>query len=654
MKVLVLLLTTAFFAPGSYAQDQHLIDSLTSQLKNHNAHKMEMKLNSPSLYDTTAANILSKLSAAYWDSNPDKAMDYANQCLALSEQIGYKKGVGHAYNNMGWVSGQKGDYLPALEFHKKALKTWEEIGYKKGMATSYNNMGVIYDYQGNYPEALKNYFACLKSMEEIGNKRGIAVSYTNIGNIYSSQGNHPEALKNYFASLKLSEETGDKDRMVSAYTNIGGEYCDHLLNYSEALKYFFMSLKLAEEIGDKNGMATLFSCIGNAYAARGNDTEALKYFFASLKEKEELGNKEGIAYSCFHIGNSYAKQKKYGDAYEYLNKGLSLAKQIGSLEWTKLIYASLATLDSAQGNFRQAFANYKLYITTRDSLVNNENTEKTVALQLNYDFSKKQDSLNLVQASKDVVSQKELEKQKLVRNAFVGGTLLFLLLAGAIFMGWRKTGKAKKKSEELLLNILPTEIAEEIKVTGRAKAKAFTMVTVMLTDFKDFTTVSEKISAELLVDEIHTCFSAFDNILHKYNIEKIKTIGDAYLCASGLPVSTHTHAEDMLHAAFEIRNFMLERKKEKQAKDEIPFELRIGIHTGPVVAGVVGVKKYAYDIWGDTVNIAARMEQNSDAGKINISGTTYNLVRDKFKCEHRGKIQAKNKGEIDMYFVETA
>jgi class 3 adenylate cyclase len=175
------------------------------------------------------------------------------------------------------------------------------------------------------------------------------------------------------------------------------------------------------------------------------------------------------------------------------------------------------------------------------------------------------------------------------------------------------TENEKKKSDDLLLNILPAEVAEELKATGIAKAKAFTMVTVMFTDFKGFTNISEKVSAELLVDEIHYCFSAFDKIIQQHKIEKIKTIGDAYLCAGGLPVSNYTHPEDILEAAFTIRDFMLQRKKEKESKGEIPFEIRIGIHTGPVVAGIVGVKKYAYDIWGDTVNIAARMEQNSEA-----------------------------------------
>jgi class 3 adenylate cyclase len=270
---------------------------------------------------------------------------------------------------------------------------------------------------------------------------------------------------------------------------------------------------------------------------------------------------------------------------------------------------------------------------------------------MQYEFDKKEVVAKAEQEKKDALCQKELQKQKWVRNGFIGGFLLVLLFAAVFFRQRLKIGKEKRKSEELLLNILPAEVAEELKLTGSAKAKTFSMVSVMFTDFKGFTSISEKISAELLVDEVHYCFSAFDKIMEKYKIEKIKTIGDAYLCASGLPVLNYTHATDLVNAAIEIQIFMTERKKEKEAKGEIPFELRIGIHTGPVVAGIVGVKKFAYDIWGDTVNLAARMEQNSEAGKINISGSTYQLVKDQFNCVYRGKIEAKNKGEVEMYFV---
>lgn len=206
----------------------------------------------------------------------------------------------------------------------------------------------------------------------------------------------------------------------------------------------------------------------------------------------------------------------------------------------------------------------------------------------------------------------------------------------------------KKRSDKLLLDILPDEVAQELKEKGYSDAKQFDEVSVLFTDFKNFTAHAESLAAHDLVKEINECFSAFDNILHKHNIEKIKTVGDAYLAASGLPVANPNHAQDTINAAIEIRDFMLSRRMQKPDS----FEVRIGIHTGHVVAGIVGVKKFAYDIWGDTVNIAARMEQHSEAGKINISETTYDLVKDKFTCESRGEIEAKNKGKLKMYFIE--
>ncbi|MBL0105619.1 MAG: adenylate/guanylate cyclase domain-containing protein [Bacteroidetes bacterium] len=210
----------------------------------------------------------------------------------------------------------------------------------------------------------------------------------------------------------------------------------------------------------------------------------------------------------------------------------------------------------------------------------------------------------------------------------------------------------KKRSDELLLNILPEETAEELKATGTAKAKSFDMVTVMFTDFKNFTQASEKLTPEELVHEINYCYSEFDKIITKYNIEKIKTIGDSYMCAGGLPVTNATHPEDVIKAGLEMQDFIIRHKEERIKLDQPYFDLRLGVHTGPVVAGIVGIKKFAYDIWGDTVNTASRMESSGAIGKVNISGTTYEIVKDKFIFTHRGKIEAKNKGQIDMYFVE--
>lgn len=201
----------------------------------------------------------------------------------------------------------------------------------------------------------------------------------------------------------------------------------------------------------------------------------------------------------------------------------------------------------------------------------------------------------------------------------------------------------KEKSDKLLMNILPEEVAEELKQTGTAAARQFQNVTVIFTDFVNFTRISEKMSPAELVAEINHYFTAFDNIIEKHGLEKIKTIGDAYMAVSGLPVPFPDHAIRAANAAIEIRDWVMNNSRR--------FNIRIGLHSGDVIAGIVGIKKYAYDIWGDTVNTAARMEQNSEPNKINVSGSTFELLKDYFEMEYRGKIMAKNKGEIDMYFI---
>ncbi|MBK9627811.1 MAG: hypothetical protein IPO56_08965 [Flavobacteriales bacterium] len=209
----------------------------------------------------------------------------------------------------------------------------------------------------------------------------------------------------------------------------------------------------------------------------------------------------------------------------------------------------------------------------------------------------------------------------------------------------------KGRIEDLLLNILPKEISEELKMKGKATARRHEAVTVMFTDMKGFTKIAEKMTPEQLVNELDECFIQFDSIIGRYGIEKIKTIGDSYMCASGIPTPDPYHAVRLVLAALEVRGLMERLHNERTAKGERSWALRIGLHSGPVVAGVVGKRKFAYDIWGDAVNTASRMESSGTPGEVNISGVTYELVKDWFECEHRGAIDAKNKGRIDMYFV---
>jgi class 3 adenylate cyclase/ligand-binding sensor domain-containing protein len=210
----------------------------------------------------------------------------------------------------------------------------------------------------------------------------------------------------------------------------------------------------------------------------------------------------------------------------------------------------------------------------------------------------------------------------------------------------------KEKSDKLLLNILPFKIAEELKVHGNAKTKFFDSVTVMFSDFKDFTVIAQQLEPQDLIAELNRCFVFFDDVCVRHNIEKIKTVGDSFMCAGGVPIRNKSNPVDIVLAAFEMRDFISRLKKEQSEKGRTLWKIRIGVHTGEIISGVVGKKKFAYDIWGDTVNTASRMEQTSTPNKINISGVTYELVKEFFDCTYRGKIPVKNKGDIDMYFAD--
>jgi adenylate cyclase len=235
----------------------------------------------------------------------------------------------------------------------------------------------------------------------------------------------------------------------------------------------------------------------------------------------------------------------------------------------------------------------------------------------------------------------------------VSGNFLFVqfFTAGLVMILSRNLNLERSKSDRLLLNILPASVAEELKRDDAVRPRHYESATVMFTDFVGFTGIAERLSPDQLVAELDCCFGEFDRIAVRHGLEKVKTIGDAYMAAGGIPTPNRTHAVDCVLAALEIVRFIEELRREKERAGEPCWDLRLGIHTGDLVAGVVGRKKFAYDVWGDTVNTASRLESSGAAGRVNLSGSTYELVRDFFVCEHRGKVSAKGKGEIDMYFV---
>jgi adenylate cyclase len=210
-----------------------------------------------------------------------------------------------------------------------------------------------------------------------------------------------------------------------------------------------------------------------------------------------------------------------------------------------------------------------------------------------------------------------------------------------------------KRKPSLLLNILPRMVATELKMTGVALAKRYEHTTVFFSDFVNFTSIAERMSPEDLVKLLDDYFKTFDSIITRHNLEKIKTIGDAYMCVGGLPEESSDHAIRVVKAALEIQQILAEKRKAYESAGSRFFDARIGVHTGPVVSGVVGSTKFAFDIWGDTVNVAARMEHSGEPGRVNVSADTYELIKHRFACTSRGLIPVKNRGDMGMYFVES-
>jgi len=564
----------------------------------------------------------------------------------------------------------------------------EKIKYKTGLALAYKNMGIGYYYQGKYKEAIITWQQAIDVYKLIGDSKGVANMLNNLGSIYFNQGDDAKALEIHLQSLKMSEVINDTLRVLTSLTNIGNIYLNKSVTYKKALEYFLRSYKLSLAINDQYSIGNSTVNLGETYYKLGDDSTALFYLLQSKKACEGTAY---LPYTLNYIGKVYLMQKKYDEAIKIHKEAYEISKSLDLKFDQTITLVGLAQAYYAKGNITDAIATYKkslevgipmnamteikdayqglaesysrnsdytnafkyqdLLLAIKDTIYNSNTDKKLGTLQFTFDLEKKESQISLLNKDKEL-QQQEIRRQKLVTYGFIGGFSIVLLFAGVFLKQRIRIGKEKKRSDELLLNILPVETAEELKATGTAKTKSFDMVSVLFTDFKNFTQASEILTPEELVAEINHCYSEFDRIITRHGIEKIKTIGDAYMCAGGLPAANNTHPFDVVAAGLKMVKFIEENKRERQSKGQPFFELRLGIHTGPVVAGIVGIKKFAYDIWGDTVNTASRMESSGQVGKVNISGATYGLIKDKFTCVHRGKIEAKNKGFIDMYFVE--
>jgi class 3 adenylate cyclase len=560
-----------------------------------------------------------------------------------------------------------------------------------GEAMAYKREGFYFYDKTQYDSTEYYWLKALDAHKRINDFEGISNLLNNLGSTSFNQGNNKKALEYYLQALEAGEKAGNKLRIATSTMNIGLIYMAKPGTYDQSLFYSEKARKLAEELKNTGIITGVNANMAEIYLDRGNDTLAYKHILMA-KSAGELGNDAKLPHVYNTMAKVYQKRKQYDEAKKWLDKGFELAgdnklykssaallmgenyfrtgdfptaikyydlaKQLSddanTFDQLKKSYKGLARTFSEIENYKLAYVNENAYSRLSDSLAN----FKTDSIQSAFELGLKEKEIKLSKADLQIAEQ-EIGRQKLVRNAFLVGFALVVTLIGILYRDYKnkiKTNRLldqrKAEIERLLINILPFEVAAELQKTGKSQPRYYESTTVMFTDFVGFSRIAETLTPQEITAELNEFFTEMDEIIDKYGLEKIKTIGDSYMCAGGIPTPSTTHPIDMVRAGLEIVEYL---KKKNQAREEAglaKWEIRMGLNTGSLVAGVVGKKKYAYDIWGSAVNIASSMESNGQPGMLNISVSTYELIKDQFECEYRGKIYAKNVGEIDMYFVK--
>lgn len=504
---------------------------------------------------------------------------------------------------------------------------------------------------------------------------------------------------------RLKRSTSKSEKM-----NLSYQIAEKLLATSpaKASTYAQEASQMATELGDKRREAdAAYLSAEGQYRARNYKEAAVRYQH-SWNSARNFGLREVALNSTEKLQDIALKQNDYREALKWSREAVNYLKESGGGarsggDAQRRIENQLAAAEADNRKLREQIAQltgqtqilettYQSQLKEVQDKTQEELTQKEATISQISTEKHKLDSIARVTGSslesmtreqveakavlaeqeREIQTQKRLlaeaqlaqERSDYLRNILAMLAAFVLVLAGLFYFRFRAKKRTanqltekniliedeRRRSDNLLLNILPPAIAQELKARNKVAARKYDQATVMFTDFIGFTNVAERLSPEMLVEELDFCFSNFDNIIGKYRIEKIKTVGDAYICASGLS-DMNASPSDMVKAALEIQDFLQHMKAERQSQGLPFFEARVGIHTGPVVAGVVGAKKFAYDIWGDTVNTAARMEQACDPSHVNVSEDTYLLAKYEFDWQYRGKIAAKNKGQMDMYYV---
>jgi len=562
------------------------------------------------------------------------------------------------------VQERRGDYSAAMASVQRAVRLATETGDTLSLARALLRTGMQAQRTSDLNAALENYLSALRLFEAIDDAEGQAQAHNHIGTVHHYDEDQDKAADHYRRALAIWQRMGDPEKLALPYNNLGALLEDNGMPDS-ALYYHRLGLALRETGGDPVWIGVAWSHIGLCHDQAGRTDSALFYLERAQTILREKGSKSTLGHVRRMLGIAHLHAGRPAEARRWCQDALAFALAAGSRYQEQQTCECLYKANAALGHHAEAYAQLLRSTTLRDSLFGAERARERTRIELTHEFERQQLADSLVRADRqrndEILHASQLGREREQKRVWFWSSIGVLALAIALWNRLyvmrrsRNTVRMEReRSDGLLRNILPGPIAEELKAHGRARAREVEGVSILFTDFNDFTKLSEQMDAQALVGEIDACFKVFDAICLRHGIEKIKTIGDAYMCAGGLPASREGSAESTVRAALEMQDAIERRAAERSAAGLPAFRMRAGIHTGTVVAGIVGDTKFQYDLWGDAVNIAARMESASEVGRVNISAATFALVKDApgLSFAARGGVHAKGKGELAMFFVE--
>lgn len=570
----------------------------------------------------------------------------------------------HACMDSCQAAISEGEYAVALSQVERALFMAKELRDTSAIAGLLLKRSTARMMQGDYNASLMDLHDALGLYERLGDEDGVADAYNSIGSIHYYDRNYTQARQYYERSLAIRQRRGERAEMAMLFGNIGS-VLEEMEEPDSALVYHHRHLAIRKAENNTNWIPICYTNLGVCHDKAGSSDSALYYLQASLTlydKGDKMRHARGHAMSM--LGLAWVRADRPGKAIPLCTDALEFAKALGDLPLQKQCYGCLYKAFHALGNESRAFFMHQRYVAVRDSIYGEQRAKELVRIELLYNFKQERlsDSLRRVdeQRQAEFSYQQRISRERDQKRVFLFSAIGVLLFAGGLFSRLRYIQRSRTiireerdRSDRLLLNILPAPIAEELKAHGRAQAREVDGVSILFTDFHEFTRMSEYMTAQELVAEIDACFRAFDRIAAAHGVEKIKTIGDAYMAAAGLPAPREGSARDAVLAAMEMQAWLKARSDDRAAQQLPVFTMRVGIHTGPVVAGIVGDTKFQYDLWGDTVNTAARMESAGVVGEVNISQATYECLKEEqdLRFTPRGRVAVKGKGELRMYFV---